>query len=449
MVFFYAAFSFVMLFSAFLDLGLGYTANVLIAKYDISPEYHCRKTKIFTLIFIIKVILGTIVLVFLLFSSTWLVNNYFNYPAGKLTFIILSISLLSSILAGFCYSILSALKDFKISSILQNISAIISFILIIVFINKIGILAPAISFVLNGFFVLIVGLVYISKKHNLTLHIKLKSDNAVIKELWSVGKWIAFGTAGLNILYYIDTIMLTMLTNLKSVALYNIALPIMQIFQSLLIFPTVFIPIASSLWAKGEKKEIAFITNHFISFSIGAVWTTLLFTFSFGKNIISILFSVKYIDANNALIILCSGVVCYSLALFILGVLNCSGNEKQGTYIIIIGIILNVTLNLLLIPFLGIVGAALATSSSYLLILLIGIIKILKIITNIIFPWRLFITTSIAGFSSLLLLYYFRHDKHTASISVLIIFLIILATQLRHSIKYILNELNLFKPNNG
>jgi O-antigen/teichoic acid export membrane protein len=396
--YFYAAFSFVMLIGIFLDLGLGYTANILIAKYDIDESNQLKKSKIFTILFTIKVVLGIIASIFLILLASWLVDNYFHYPRGKFTFILLSIALLSSIMIGFCSSVLTSLKDFKYNIIFLNLSAFISLIIIYIFTPIINIAAPAIGFIVNGFFVSLIAFIYISKRHNLSLKFTLQSSyKDEIEELWKVGKWIAFGMAGLNALYYLDSVMLTFLTDLKSVALYNIALPIMQIFQSLLVLPAVFIPIASSLWTQGKKDEIGIITSNFISFTIIAAWSTLLITLVFGKDIIRILFSAKYIAANDALIVLCVGIVCYSLALFSLGILNCSKHEKHATIIVFIGIIVNILLNLTLIPILNILGAAIATFSSYLVIIIFGSIKLRRIITNIYIPWKLYLKCTLVG----------------------------------------------------
>jgi O-antigen/teichoic acid export membrane protein len=65
--------------------------------------------------------------------------------------------------------------------------------------------------------------------------------------------WVAVSTAGISSIYYLDTLCLTLLRSLDEVAIYNIALPLMQIAQCLMVFPVVFTPIAAEMWAKGDR----------------------------------------------------------------------------------------------------------------------------------------------------------------------------------------------------
>jgi O-antigen/teichoic acid export membrane protein len=78
-------------------------------------------------------------------------------------------------------------------------------------------------------------------------------------------------------------------------------------------------------------------------------------------------FGSDYIIAKNALIILASSQLFNSIsgpsAIF----LNMTGRQKSLNIILIIALLINVTLNVILIPILGMIGAALSTAISLIL----------------------------------------------------------------------------------
>jgi len=210
-----------------------------------------------------------------------------------------------------------------------------------------------------------------------------------------------------------DTIMLTWLTNLKEVALYNIALPIMQIFQSLIIFPTVFIPIASTLWQQGNKKQIGELTNGFITLITFLCWGIFIFTMILGKDIITILFSTRYTDASTALVILCVGIAFFALSQFFIGTLNSIEKTKQSALIILVGLIINLTLNYILIPILGLNGAATATAISYFIVSIISYIQLRHNIPNLTLDIKRTILCCIAGLFCTACMLFFNYISYT------------------------------------
>lgn len=185
------------------------------------------------------------------------------------------------------------------------------------------------------------------------------------KNIFELSSWIAVSTAGLSAMYYLDTLCLTWLAGLHAVAVYNIALPIMQIAQSFFVFPVIFTPFVVEMW---QNKDYAGIRRTCLIGSLLMFLTLPVFLFVgiyFAPDIITLLFSAKFVAAAPAITILWCGMVFYSIAGFNISALNSGNRQKSVAYMVIFCVIINFVLNIILIPRLGYNGAAIATAASY------------------------------------------------------------------------------------
>jgi O-antigen/teichoic acid export membrane protein len=86
--------------------------------------------------------------------------------------------------------------------------------------------------------------------------------------------------------------------------------------------------------------------------------------------IVRLLFGAQFAEADRALMILVWSTVFLYLALSGGNLLISMGKEKVSLYLNMVGAGLSIALNFLLIPMMGFVGAALATTATYLVILI-------------------------------------------------------------------------------
>jgi O-antigen/teichoic acid export membrane protein len=168
------------------------------------------------------------------------------------------------------------------------------------------------------------------------------------------------------VILYTDTIMLSHFTSLTEVALYQVAAPLSQflwIFASAL--ATIAFPMVSELNAKNRGgmigKNLTFLANA----SFFAIMPFAMVLFAFPDIIINMLFGYKYIGAVDPLRILIIGAIWYTLFLLFQQSIISFGKPKVNMKIIIVISILNFALNLALIPVFGIIGAAAASSTSF------------------------------------------------------------------------------------
>lgn len=169
-----------------------------------------------------------------------------------------------------------------------------------------------------------------------------------------------------------DTLMLGWLRDSAEVALYGAAYPLAWGLMLLLsAFGFVYLPLVSRLDAGGERAEIDAV------YKITTKWIFVLsfpafvaFTI-FPGDVLTIFFGARYADGAPALVILSVGF--FSNAAFGRNrqTLAALGTTQVLMYANVVTFAVNVALNLLLIPRVGFVGAAVASALSYLTINLI------------------------------------------------------------------------------
>jgi O-antigen/teichoic acid export membrane protein len=86
---------------------------------------------------------------------------------------------------------------------------------------------------------------------------------------------------------------------------------------------------------------------------------------AFGPRLVRFVYGSQFADAGVALRLIIPGVVAYSVVAVLSRYLSGRGRPGTGTLILLLGLATNVVANLILVPRLGILGAALASSLSY------------------------------------------------------------------------------------
>jgi len=174
-----------------------------------------------------------------------------------------------------------------------------------------------------------------------------------------------------------DTFMLGIFKTPEIVGLYNAAIPFMQLIQIFhLSMVLIYVPIASQLYSKNlvnEMKRCYIIITKGI-FSI--TFPFFLFIFLFSEKIIDFFFGSSYAFAGTALRILSLGMFIHVFFGPNAETLVVLGKTKWSMANSLTGVVLNASLNAILIPIFGFVGSAIASAIS---ITLINILILLQI----------------------------------------------------------------------
>jgi O-antigen/teichoic acid export membrane protein len=140
-------------------------------------------------------------------------------------------------------------------------------------------------------------------------------------------------------------------------------------------------PMISELWHQDKRKEL----QHILTLAARGIFAfTLpvsLIMVIFGKQVLS-LFGPEFTAAYGPLVVLAAGQIVNSLAGVVGLIMNMTGYQNNLFIIVGICVLLNILLSILLIPVLGLYGAALSVSCSLIVmnaLMLIYVAKILKL----------------------------------------------------------------------
>ncbi len=365
---FYAVLGFIFLFGSLREFGFNSSQLFYMNKFIAEKEYSKAKG-VFHISLASQVILSILITIIIFTIKPYLVTHFFkSESAGIIIDLLLGMFIvqvffisISSVFGSFQKHLLYQLKDF-----IPIISTLI-FSLLFFFLGFRLLTAP-ISYLLGGLLVL---LIYLFLYNTQLKEMKVKAyydkniRNSVLKYAFVIG--LGSSTTGL-FLPYMDTVMLTWMKNVESVAYYNVVQPSMRIIL-ILTFPlfNLLSPIVMNLFHKKKIRELSaiatFVYNNFLILTLPIA----MILFVFSKEIIILIFGAKYIQASLALKI----YVLFSIFLF-LRIFNFTflGSIGRGGYVskvLWIGAGANVILNLILIYFFDYTGAVVATGLSYVL----------------------------------------------------------------------------------
>jgi len=203
------------------------------------------------------------------------------------------------------------------------------------------------------------------------------NNQPVTKELM----WFSLPLLGVAMFHMIigwtDTLMLGYFKTPEIVGLYNAASPLGRfISEPLSALVLIYAPVATGLFSRNKMSELK--TTYAIStkWLIFITMPIFLVLFLFPEAVLGLFFGADYMPAAAALRILSLGFIISNLLGPNGAMLLAMGHPRFLMWTNLAAAVLNIVLNILLIPPLGIVGAAIASATS---LTLINIIKVVKL----------------------------------------------------------------------
>lgn len=257
-------------------------------------------------------------------------------------------------------SIFRGLKKFKykvyIGELLRSTILVSTFLLL--YSLCFGLYSAILAVVLSFSIPAIVSFILIHKEINL-----FGKTEYITKELLKFSLPLLLLSFFYLIIRWSDVIILGIFRTSDYVGIYNTALPTamaMTVIVSAVAY--VFLPIASELFAKKRMKELNSLYRTTTRWLFITSFPLFLIFFLFPSHIISFIFGAEYIAASLPLSILSIGVVTSISTGLIGSILVIMGKPKiimwAGSFAALVNIVLNVTL----IPIYGMIGAAISTT---------------------------------------------------------------------------------------
>lgn len=370
--FFYALLGFFGLLSIFCDLGFTQTLNYYGTKFYEQKDFKKIKT-LFYYTFFIQMFISLVLSTIIFFIANSLIINYFNYDPAKaiylkfalIYFIFMNIS--SPIITLFHIN-QNYFKDNLLNFVRTSIALFLSCSIYFFSDNlKIAVLSWGFAYVV--IFLLAIYLAY--KEYPQIKSEKFGYDKELFKKIWAYSWPLALSSGAILLLDRIDIQIITYFRTLGEVALYSNAMSIANI----IIFAigpisTMIMSFSTKLIESKQMMELNYfigkIYELIIFFGIPFIFVFILFP----KEIIFVLYGQNYVAAASSLQILSIGMLFSLFATINISILSAMGKVKKRLKIMYIIAAVNLTLGLILIPKLGINGAAIATSISFFLMFL-------------------------------------------------------------------------------
>ena len=347
------AVSFVGLFSFLASLGIDQILYRDIIKH---PE---REAQILGTSFVLKIIGGISALVITLLFSFFLTHDLLE---KKLIFII-SLSYIFQAFNVINYTFQARLENKKLSYITIATNILLSLLKIGIVLSNKGILFLSAVLVLEPIIYGLFFIFYYSKYFGSIR--KWGFDKQVAKTMIVSSLPLMFSSIFVIIYSRIDQVILKNFINAEAVGLYSSAVTLSEVWYFIptmvvsTLFPSIIYAQQNNAHTYGKRIIKLTLFLVIVSSCIAVIGTV------FARQILHLVFGLGFIEAYKVLQLYIWSGVGISIGTIVIQYLIAEKLSSVILYISIIGMVINVTLNLLFIPQYGITGSALATLISY------------------------------------------------------------------------------------
>lgn len=189
---------------------------------------------------------------------------------------------------------------------------------------------------------------------------KIKYNKNIVMSLLKIGAPIIPGTIVYYFLAYGDRIILEYFLGLSAVAIYTLAYKLSEILMNLFITPSINY-LEPAIMANPNQRSVKITQETLFKLISTIIIMGAIFLFAFGDSVFKILDKPEYSDSINISIILMIGLIINSKNLMMSIYLIFHERTKSILIINTVAGTLNIIINFMLIPVIGILGASIST----------------------------------------------------------------------------------------
>ncbi|WMW22223.1 flippase [Methanolobus mangrovi] len=183
-----------------------------------------------------------------------------------------------------------------------------------------------------------------------------------IKSLSKFSFWLFLTTGGVMIYSYADTIMIGYYMNNSDVGVYRIAIQFASIAAMAAISMQTTLWPNVSHWSKiGDFKRIETSLSKAVTYSLLLATPICVGGILLGDNLLYYFYGTDFVKGYSVLVVFLITQIINTFQLFILTYLGAMDMQKEAFKVTSVATTANIVLNALLIPLIGITGAAIAT----------------------------------------------------------------------------------------
>ena len=340
---------------AILDMGVYRSIPYLVRKYP--DKIHEVYSYSLCLFLLESILLGLVGLGFIGFWSKFL-SFELNQTSTLLLVAIITTSKfgmqLQSLQVG-----MNRIWDLSIARFLSSIFTVILLLIALLFISDVNKLTFMLAIILGSQLMMIGYILGSTKLGPITIHI----DPALLKIIYTYGFRVFVSSILVTFLIRADIILIKRALDYSQVGIYSIAANIIDVLQiaSNTVGSLLLVKLADSVTIE-EKWDI--MRRIIFVFTIVLSVANVCFII-FGKLLLGLFFGMDFIPVYGVYLWLIPASFSLSFGSLFNNYLNSKGFPIISVVFPAIALLLNISLNLLMIPVYGIYGAALATSIAY------------------------------------------------------------------------------------
>jgi O-antigen/teichoic acid export membrane protein len=210
-------------------------------------------------------------------------------------------------------------------------------------------------------------------------HLSLRLDIPLLRRLFRFGLPTMPAEVSLYALNFVDRLIILRSVGAAEAGLYSLAVKFAQAVNVLVRgFQLAWPPLAYSIQDDDEARRVyATVVTLFVaacSFVVTGMWL-------FSRWIVRALAAPKFFESYEVIGLISVAVTLYALYLVLVVILGRTGRTEFNLPAAVAALVVNVALNLILVPSMGIVGAGLALVASYLVVL-----ALMYVFTQRLFP---------------------------------------------------------------
>ncbi len=300
----------------------------------------------------------------LFFTSSYMAKHIFSKEHLSVYFQIVSFVILPMGLISLNSESLRGLKKIKQYAFLTDMSvSLFAAVILALFLPFTqGRLVPLIAYVLSVFIVFIVSLTMWIRYSGTS---SIQNNHAVeFKTLLNVSIPMLFSSLSFLIMGWTDTIMLGVFRTEEDIGIYSVAVKVATLASiTLYAINSIAAPKFAEFYGKRDMKELKEIINKSSRLIFWSSLPSLLVFFLFPSTILGI-FGEEFKAGIYALLLLTFGQFINAVSGSVGYIMQMTGKQKPFHRIILLATLMNIGLNVLLIPEYGINGAAFASMIS-------------------------------------------------------------------------------------
>jgi O-antigen/teichoic acid export membrane protein len=347
--------------------GIGIPAAIV--KYVAEFKENKEKVNIFVSCGVINSAIFGAIVGSVLFALSGILANIFNMPELTDLIKIVAFSLPFLVVNNTLLGLLNGLREMKSYSLRAVVRSVLllGFTILLVGIG-LGIKGAVLALLLSEVGTLFL-LIFISRSFfSFVIRDYVKTTKEVVK----FGSQLFLASAIYMVNTYTDTLLVGFFLMDKDVGIYAIAI---ALSKSFLIIPgslsTVTYPAISEYNSKGSPEAIGNLINKSMKYSLVILSILGISIIFFSKDIILLLLKPEFLPAVTPLTILIFGMIFFGAVSSVGAAFSGVGRPDIPFKENVIAVIVNVSIDVILIPTLGITGAAIGTATSLLLLVLL------------------------------------------------------------------------------